>query len=87
MQIKKVNRKSFVIRESGRSTDFISPSFIYECGFKCSYCYVKRHNKQEITVAENYNEILTKINNHVMWLPDKEPNQCDPDYWTYDLGL
>ena len=33
-----VNRKSMTIRPSGRSTDFISPSFGYGCLFNCSYC-------------------------------------------------
>lgn len=27
-----------LIRESGRSTDFISPSFGYGCLYNCSYC-------------------------------------------------
>lgn len=27
-----------LIRESGRSTDFISPSFGYGCLFNCTYC-------------------------------------------------
>lgn len=26
------------IRPSGRSTDYLSPSFIFGCGFNCSYC-------------------------------------------------
>jgi hypothetical protein len=29
--MKKVTRKSLIIRESGRSTDFITPSFGYGC--------------------------------------------------------
>jgi hypothetical protein len=33
MQIKRVNRKSLEIKPSGRSTDFITPSF----GFGCMY--------------------------------------------------
>lgn len=86
MKTKNVIRKSFVIRESGRSTDFISPSFINECGLNCSYCYVKRHNRDEITIAKNANEILTAINNHVYFLPKKEPNQTDVKYWTYDIS-
>lgn len=86
MEINKIQRKTFKILESGRSTDFIPPSFIFECGFNCSYCYVKRHGAQSISVYDNYNHILTEINNHVTWLPEKEPNQCDPIYWTYDLG-
>lgn len=38
MLIEKVNRKSMVIRPSGRSTDFISPSFGHGCLYNCTYC-------------------------------------------------
>ena len=40
-----VNRKSMIIRESGRSSDFITPSFGYGCLYKCNYCYMRRHSK------------------------------------------
>lgn len=36
--ITKGKRKSMVIRPSGRSTDYISPSFGVGCLFECSYC-------------------------------------------------
>jgi pyruvate-formate lyase-activating enzyme len=36
--VEKVTRKSMVIRPSGRSTDFISPSFGHGCLYNCSYC-------------------------------------------------
>ena len=36
--IEKVTRKSMLIRPSGRSTDFISPSFGHGCLYNCSYC-------------------------------------------------
>lgn len=36
--IHQVVRKTFDIRPSGRSTDFISPSFGYGCLYNCSYC-------------------------------------------------
>ena len=86
MKIKKVKRKTFLIRESGRSTDFITPSFGHGCLYECSYCYMKRHKPDGLDVAENYHHILTEVNNHVAWLPEKEPNQCDPIYWTYDIS-
>jgi len=38
MVVEKVTRKSMVIRPSGRSTDFISPSFGHGCLYNCSYC-------------------------------------------------
>ena len=36
--INKVTRKSMLIRPSGRSTDFISPSFGHGCLYNCTYC-------------------------------------------------
>ena len=36
--MKKLIRKSMKIRPSGRSSDFISPSFGYGCLLNCSYC-------------------------------------------------
>jgi len=36
--VTKVKRKSMVIRPSGRSTDFISPSFGHGCLYNCTYC-------------------------------------------------
>lgn len=36
--IKQVTRKTLDIKPSGRSSDFITPSFIFGCGFECSYC-------------------------------------------------
>lgn len=36
--IQKVTRKTMTIRPSGRSTDFISPSFGFGCVYNCSYC-------------------------------------------------
>ena len=44
-------RKTFTIRPSGRSTDFISPSFGYGCLYNCSYCYMKRHKDKGLSVA------------------------------------
>lgn len=36
--VEEVTRKSMQIRPSGRSTDFIAPSFGYGCLYNCSYC-------------------------------------------------
>ena len=74
-----------LIRPSGRSTDFISPSFIYECAYNCSYCYVKRHNAEYITIAENVGQILSEINRHAFFAEVDKPNQTG-DYVTYDIG-
>ena len=54
-------RKTFKIRPSGRSTDFISPSFGYGCLYNCSYCYLKRHKDKGLSIAVNTGDILTEI--------------------------
>jgi len=84
LQIKE--RKSMMIKPSGRSTDFISPSFIMGCGFNCSYCYCKRHKTEGVDIANNINQILTEINNHAVFAVVDKPNQTHPKYITYDIG-
>ena len=86
-EIKKVSRKAMEIRLSERSSDYISPSFGFGCLLKCSYCYMKRHLPEGLTVAKNYGDILTAINNHAYFYADvKKPNQTDPEYVTYDIA-
>ena len=84
--IKKITRKSMLIRPSGRSTDFISPSFGYGCLYNCSYCYMKRHKDKGLTVATNTGDILTAINNHAFFTPVDKPNQTHAEYTTYDIS-
>jgi DNA repair photolyase len=47
--IDKVIRKSMLIRESGRSSDYITPSFGHGCLLNCSYCYMKRNKPEGLT--------------------------------------
>tara|TARA_A100001201_G_C4068739_1_gene195068 strand:+ start:315 stop:1169 length:855 start_codon:yes stop_codon:yes gene_type:complete len=84
--IDKVIRKSMIIRPSGRSTDFITPSFGYGCLYDCSYCYMKRHRDKGLTVATNTEDILTAINNHAFFTPVDKPNQTHKEYTTYDIS-
>ena len=84
--IKKITRKSMLIRPSGRSTDFISPSFGYGCLYNCSYCYMKRHKDSGLDVATNTGDILTAINNHAFFTPVDKPNQTHAEYTTYDIS-
>lgn len=84
--VKKITRKSMLIRPSGRSTDFISPSFGYGCLYNCSYCYMKRHKDNGLTVATNTGDILTAINNHAFFTPVDKPNQTHAEYTTYDIS-
>ena len=84
--IQKITRKSMLIRPSGRSTDFISPSFGYGCLYNCSYCYMKRHKAKGLDVATNTGDILTAINNHAFFTPVDKPNQTHADFTTYDIS-
>jgi len=83
--VEKVTRKSFKIRPSGRSTDFISPSFGHGCLYNCSYCYMKRHKPEGLSVATNTMDILTEINSHVWFADVEKPNQTG-EYITYDIS-
>lgn len=86
-RVKKVKRKSMIIRKSGRSSDYITPSFGFGCLFNCSYCYLKRHKPKGLDVATNIEDILTVINNHVYFESSIEkPNQTDDKYITYDIS-
>jgi spore photoproduct lyase len=84
--VEKVTRKSMIIRPSGRSTDFITPSFIMGCAFNCAYCYCKRHKPEGWSIATNTMDILTEINSHAYFTTVDKPNQTHPDYISYDLG-
>lgn len=85
--MKYVNRKSMIIRESGRSSDYITPSFGFGCLYKCSYCYMRRHVPHGLTIAQNPEDILIAIENHseeLSW--PKTPNQTHNEYYTYDFS-
>ena len=83
--VEKVTRKTFKIRPSGRSTDFIAPSFGHGCLYNCSYCYMKRHKPEGLSVATNTMDILTEINSHVWFADVEKPNQTG-DFITYDIS-
>lgn len=85
MDIIHKNIKSKTIRYSGRSSDIILPSFFYECKSNCMYCYVKRHNKKNIEVSDNYKEILSLLDNYD-YSYIKKPNQIDEKFITCDIG-
>mgnify|MGYP003641611793 FL=1 len=85
--MKYVERKAMKIRPSGRSSDYITPSFGYGCLYKCSYCYMRRHAKHGLQVATNTNQIIDEIVRH-LWLLKwpKDPNQTHDKYYTYDFS-
>ena len=84
--VREITRKTFKIRPSGRSSDYISPSFGYGCLLDCSYCYMKRHKPNGLDYAKNIGQILTEINNHALFAVIEKPNQTDPKYITYDIA-
>ena len=83
--VEEVVRKSMIIRPSGRSTDFIAPSFGHGCLYNCSYCYMKRNKPEGLTVATNTTDILTEINSHAFFATVDKPNQTG-EYITYDIS-
>jgi spore photoproduct lyase len=83
--VEKVVRKSMIIRPSGRSTDYIAPSFGHGCLYNCTYCYMKRHKPEGLTIAKNTMDILTEINSHAFFADVEKPNQTG-DYITYDIS-
>ncbi len=84
--LEQVNRKSMIIRYSGRSTDYISPSFGYGCLYNCSYCYMKRHKPEGLSIAKNTMDILTEINSHIWFADVEKPNQTHSEFITYDIS-
>tara|TARA_B110000858_G_scaffold74760_1_gene86846 strand:+ start:1790 stop:2644 length:855 start_codon:yes stop_codon:yes gene_type:complete len=84
--VTKVSRRALDIKTSGRSTDFITPSFGHGCLYDCSYCYMKRNKPEGLTIAKNIGDILTVVNNHAFFTPVNKPNQTHAEYTTYDIS-
>jgi spore photoproduct lyase family protein len=75
--------------KNGRSADFIATSSSNGCLSSCQYCYVARRKggSNPLTVFVNIEEIAASIRRHQKKLgPKLEPNQCDPEFWSYDIG-
>lgn len=81
-------RKGLLPRPNGRSSDFVAPGLGTGCSCLCSYCYVARHRPygNPLEKYTNRENIWKAVYNHWVNLPVKIPNQCDPNYWTYDIG-
>lgn len=82
--------KNLQIKFSGRSSDYIAPSFATGCLLECLYCYMKRNTPHGITFYDNVDEILQAIDKHSKALVNKgltdKPNQTDEKYITYDIS-
>ncbi|SMB89363.1 spore photoproduct lyase family protein [Deinococcus hopiensis] len=82
-------RKTFALRENGRSADWIAPGLANGCALACAYCYVPRHKgfANPITTFVNTGDALRALRRHAEKLgPKPEPNQVDPERWVYDIG-
>lgn len=86
MKIYNKDIKILKSKENGRSSNFITPSFIFGCLYKCSYCTLKRHNFDTVQIANNWKDILRNIAKDLKKYPDKNPDQTDDKYYTYDIG-
>jgi spore photoproduct lyase len=89
MKIIHQKTKTLTTRDNGRSSDAISPNFIYGCNGGClsSYCYVARYNNDRVYINENIADIFNSIDNWVSKQPNvKTPNQIDDKYYTIDIG-
>lgn len=86
MIVEKSTRKALEIKYSGRSTDYLTPTIIFGCGFQCLYCYCKRHKVDGLNIATNLGDILTEVNNHAYFTIVDKPNQTHPEFISYDLG-
>ena len=89
MEIIKQKTKTLTTRDNGRSSDAISPNFIYGCLGGCmkSYCYVGRYNADKVYVNENIEDVIASIENwedKQVW--PKAPNQVDDKYYVIDIG-
>lgn len=89
MEIIHQRTKTLITRDNGRSSDAVSPNFIYGClgGCMSSYCYVGRYNHDKVYVNLNTSKILDSIDkwsDKQTW--PKIPNQCDDTYYTIDIG-
>lgn len=75
-------------RVSGRSADYMAPSFANGCTGACAYCYVARHKPEgnPITAYVNADACFREILNHNRKLVPKKANQTDAIYHTYDIG-
>lgn len=78
MIVEKSQRKALEIKYSGRSTDYLTPTIIFGCGFQCLYCYCKRHKVDGLSIATNLGDILTEVNNHAYFTIIDKPNQTHP---------
>ncbi|MEW2521525.1 spore photoproduct lyase family protein [Actinacidiphila alni] len=82
-------KRTLATRPNGRSADWIAPGASNGCAMACAYCYVPRRKgyANPITLFTNIEAIVEHVRRHVRAQgPKREPNQCDPHAWVYDIG-
>ncbi|MFI8306204.1 spore photoproduct lyase family protein [Streptomyces sp. NPDC085927] len=82
-------KQTLTTRPNGRSADWIAPGASNGCAMACAYCYVPRRKgyANPITLFTNIEAIVAHVRRHVQAQgPKREPNQCDPQAWVYDIG-
>lgn len=75
--------------KNGRSANYIAASSSNGCLSSCQYCYVARRKggSNPLTIFVNVDEVADSIRRHQKKLgPKPAPDQCDPTWWTYDIG-
>lgn len=87
--VKQKTLKTKVIRESGRSSDYIFPTILQGCFGECQYCYAARHNPtsfyKDIQVSVNLDEIIDLVKNYNPLVV--KPNQTHNQYVTWDIAV
>jgi spore photoproduct lyase len=74
---------------NGRSANYIAVSNSNGCLSSCQYCYVARRKggSNPLTLFVNIEQIADSIERHSTKLgPKPAADQCDPQFWTYDIG-
>ncbi|MDQ3249450.1 MAG: spore photoproduct lyase family protein [Chloroflexota bacterium] len=75
--------------KNGRSANYIAASNSNGCLSSCQYCYVARRKggSNPLTIFINIEQIANSIRRHSTKLgPKPGPDQCDENFWTYDIG-
>lgn len=89
MKIIHQKTKTLKTRDNGRSSDAVSPNFIYGClgGCMSSYCYVGRFNNDRVYINENMVDIFDSIYAWAEQQPwPRIPSQTDDRYYVIDIG-
>lgn len=89
MRIIRQKTKTLKTKDNGRSSDAVSPNFVYGCLGGCmkSYCYVGRYNNDKVYINENVDQILESIYD---WVEPRQwpriPSQTDDDLYVIEIG-